>query len=81
MLSLSATRYKIHKYAFNGMTCDSVVGVAIRLGTSLFGFRTVAGVSNFASPETSRPALGHSRPLFSGQWIPWFFPRGKAAGA
>ena len=81
MLSLSATRYKIHKCTFNGMTLDSVVGVAFRLRAGLFGFRSAAGVRNFASPETSRPALGRCRPLFNEQWITWFFPRGKAAGA
>jgi len=43
MLSLSATRYKIHKYTFNGMTRDSVVGVALRVRAGLFGFRTAAG--------------------------------------
>jgi hypothetical protein len=80
MLRLSSTRHKSHKYAFNGISRDSIVSVAPRIRAGLFGFRTAAGVSNFSCPETSRPHLGPSRPLFNGQLITGLFPRGKVAG-
>jgi hypothetical protein len=54
-------------------------GIAINLGAGWSGVRIPVGARNYSLfNKTFRPALGLSKPPI--QWVPAFFPWGKAAG-